>query len=111
MEAKAMEKYRGLIEDGVILGIMAVFTVLKQILAEEGQINWGKTLAKTFTNFVAGWGFYSFLQAYKPWYGEYPQKVGVIMVTVYGGSKLIDLVVEGIYKLDFKEIIKRWLNL
>jgi hypothetical protein len=106
-----MERYRNLLEDGVIIGIMAVFTVLKQMINEDGEIHWGRTIAKVFTNFVAGWGFYSFLMAYKPWYSEYPQKVGIIMITVYGGSKLIDVIVDAVYKLDFKEIIKRWLGL
>ena len=106
-----MERYRGLLEDGVILLIMSVFTVLKQMINEEGSIHWGKTFAKVFVNLVAGWGFYSFLMAYKPWYGEYPQKVGVIMIMVYAGSKLIDLVVDAIYKFNFKEIIRRWMGM
>lgn len=108
---RVMEKYKELIEDGIILAIMSVFTVLKQMLNDEGRINWCKTLTKVFTNLVAGWGFYSFLLAYKPWYGEYPQKVGVIMITVYGGSRLIDVVVDTLYNFDFKEIIRKWLNL
>ena len=111
MKAKAMERYRGLMEDGVILLVMSVFTVLKQLLGEEGAIHWGKTTAKVITNFIAGWGLYSFLQAYKPWYSEYPQKVGVIMFVVYGGSKLLDIMVDSVYRLNWREILRRWLGL
>lgn len=107
----AMEKYRALFEEGIILVIMALFTLLKEMINQTGPIHWAKSAAKFFTNLVAGWGFYSFLLAYKPWYGEYPQKVGVIMVVVYGGSRIIDLVVDAIYKLNFKEIIRRWMGL
>ena len=106
-----MERYRGFVEEGMIFMIMSIFTVLKQMLREGDDVDWKKSLIKVFTNLVAGWGFYSFLLAYKPWYGEYPQKIGVIMVMVYAGSKLIDIVVDAVYKFDFKEIIKRWMGL
>lgn len=106
-----MERYQGIIEDIAIFVLMAVFSVIKQVVADDGEIPWKKVFTKIFSNFVAGAGFYSFLLAYKPWYGEYPQKVGVIMIVVYAGSRLIDVVVDAIYKMDFKEIIKRWMNL
>lgn len=100
-----MERYRGLIEDGAIFLLMAVFTVMKQILVDEGQINWGKTFAKIFVNIIAGVGFYTFALSYKPWYGEYPQKIGVIMIVTYAGSKLIEIVVDKIYNFVRKKDI------
>lgn len=109
--AKAMERYKVLVEEGAIFLLMSVFTVLKQLVSEEGSINWGKSFAKVFINLISGWSLYSFLLAYKPWYGEYPQKIGVIMFVVYGGTKLIDLTIDAVYKLNFKEIVKRWMGL
>ena len=111
MEARAMEKYTRLFEDGVIILIMAVFTVLNQMLGQEGKIPWGKMSAKLFTNFVAGWGFYYGLIAYNISMQDFPQKVPAIMISTYVGSRLIDTVVDGIYKLDWKEILRRWLGL
>jgi len=112
---KVMDRYRGLVEDGAIFLLMAVFTAMKQILVDDGEIDWTKTFSKIFTNIIAGVGFYSFLLAYKPWYGEYPQKVGIIMVVTYTGSKLIDIVVDKFFvwlrKTDFKEIIRKLMNL
>ena len=106
-----VERFKFVVEDGLIILIMAIFKVLKELLNTVGPIDWPKFFIKIFTNFIAGMGFYSFLLAYKEWYGQYPQKVGVIMVVVYAGSNLIDVVVEAIYKFDFKEMIKRWMQL
>jgi hypothetical protein len=112
MEARAMERFRAFIEgDAIILAIMALFTFLKQSINEPGPIHWAKAFTKVFTNFVAGWGFFSLVMAYDARLGEYPQKVGVIMITVYAGSRLIDIVVDGLYRLNFKEIIRRWMGL
>ena len=100
-----MERYRGLIEDGAIFLLMAVFTVMKQLLVEEGEINWGKTFAKIFVNIVAGVGFYTFVISYDSWFSDYPQKVGTIMVVTYAGSKLIEIVVDKIYDFARKKDI------
>ena len=112
---KAMERYRGLIEDGAIFLLMAVFTAMKQILVDEGHIDWPKTFSKIFSNLFAGIGLYSFLLAYKPWYGEYPQKVGIIMIVTYTGSRLIDIIVDKFFvwlrNTDFKEIVRKIMNL
>jgi hypothetical protein len=106
-----MEKYTRLFEDGVIILIMSVFTVLNQMLGEEGQIPWGRIFAKLFTNFVAGWGFYYALIAYDGLMADFPQKVPAIMISTYVGSRLIDTIVDGLYKLNWKEILRRWLGL
>ena len=110
-----MERYRGLIEDGAIFLLMAVFTVMKQLLVEEGEINWSKSIAKVFVNFVAGVGFYTLLLSYQDWFGQYPQKVGVVMIVTYVGSKTIDIFVDKFYdwfkKFDFKDLIRRLMNL
>jgi len=110
-----MERYRALAEDGVIFLVMAVFSVIKQILMDEEVIDWRKLFAKLFVQVVAGVGFYSFLLSYKPWYGEYPQKVGIIMIVTYMGSRLIDLVVDKTFKwirkVDLKVLIKKLLEL
>ena len=110
-----MERYRGLVEDGFIFLLMAVFTAMKQLLAGEGEIDWRRTFAKIFVNMIAGVGIYSFLLSYKPWYGEYPQKVGVIMFVVYAGSRFIDLIVDKLFdwikKTDFKELLRVLFNM
>lgn len=110
-----MEKYRGIFEDGAIFLLMSLFTALKQILADEGEIDWPRTFAKVFTNLIAGVGIYSFLLSYKPWYGEYPHKVGIIMIVVYAGSRVIDVVVDKFFtwltKTDFKEILRKLFGL
>ena len=110
MTQKAMERYKGLLEDGAIFLLMAIFTAMKQMLSGDGEINWGKTFAKVISNLIAGIGIYSFLLSYKPWFHEYPQKVGVIMFVVYAGSRFIDLVVDKLFDwfktTDFKEIIR-----
>ena len=112
---KAMERYRGLIEDGAIFALMAIFTAMKQILADEGEVDWGRTIAKIFVNLVAGVGLYTFVISYKPWASEFPQKVGVIMIVVYVGSRLIDLFVDKLFiwvkNLDIKDIIRKLMNL
>ena len=112
MEVKAMERFKPIIEagDAVILLIMAVFTFLKQSIAGTGKIDFRKAAIKVFTNFVAGWGFYSFALAYDPWMGDPPQKIGVIMIVTYAGSHLIDVIVEKLYKLDWKAFIRKWLD-
>lgn len=105
-----MDRYRGLVEDGVIFLLMAVFTAIKQLLLEKGLINWAKTISKVFTNLIAGVGFYTFIISYEPWASKFPQKIGVIMMVVYAGSRLIDLVVDKLFEwfktTDFKLIIK-----
>jgi hypothetical protein len=112
---KVMERYRGLIEDGAIFLLMAVFTAMKQILVDDGEIDWGRTITKIFVNLIAGVGVYSFLLSYQDWYGQYPQKVGIIMLVVYGGSRMIDLFVDALFKwlknIDLKEVLKKLLNL
>jgi hypothetical protein len=112
MEAKAMERLKPIMEagDALILAIMAIFTFLKQSINESGKINWTKGFVKIFTNFVAGWGFYYAIIAYWTDLSQYPQKVPVIMVATYAGSRLIDIVVDKIYKLNFKNIIRKWLD-
>lgn len=110
-----MERWRALAEDGVLFLIMSIFAVMKQMIGTGGRILWGQALTKLFTNLVAGVGFYSFLLSYKEWYGEYPQKVGVIMFVVYTGSRVIDTLVDRMFmwlkKINFKELIKKLLEL
>lgn len=110
-----MEKYRGLFEEAFIFLLMSVFTAMKQLINREGEIDWTSTFAKVFTNLVAGVGIYSFLLSYKDWYGQYPQKVGVIMFVVYSGSRIIDLFVDKfldwLRNTDFKDIIRKIFNL
>jgi hypothetical protein len=112
MEAKAMERLRPIMEagDALILAIMAIFTFLKQSINEAGKINWTKGFVKIFTNFVAGWGFYYAIIAYWTELSQYPQKVPAIMVATYAGSRLIDIVVDKIYQLNFKNILRKWLE-
>jgi hypothetical protein len=111
MEARAMERLRPIMEagDAIILAIMALFTFLKQSINEAGKINWTKGLIKVFTNFVAGWGFYYAIIAYWSELSEYPQKVPAIMIATYAGSRLIDVVVDALYRINIKEILKKWL--
>ena len=81
-----------------------LFSGMKQLLSEEGKIDWLRLFLRMFSNLIAGVALYSFLISYKPWYGEYPQKTGIIIVLVYAGSRGIDLladkVMEYIKKLE-----------
>lgn len=110
-----MEKYQYLVEDAVIFLIMAIFSVMRNLVNSDKPISWAKSFTKMLSNLVAGLGLYSFLLSYKSWYGEYPQKIGVIMLVTYAGSKMIDLIVDKIFdwikKLDFRKIIKKLLEL
>ena len=110
MEARAMERYRGLIETGAIFLVGAVMSAMKQLLADEGEIDWRKTFARVLSNILAGVGIYSFLLSYRPWFNEYPQKIGVIMFLVYVGSRLIDVLVDKLFDwikyTNFKEILR-----
>ena len=89
---------------------MALFTYLKQSINDAERFKWGKAAIKVFTNFVAGWGFYSFAIAWKAELADVPQKIGVIMVVTYAGSHLIDVIVEKLYRLDWKSFIRKWLD-
>ena len=111
-----MERLRELLKnDGLIFLIMGILAVMKDMVSTDTAINWRKALSKLFIKIVAGVGFYSFLLSYKPWYGEYPQKIGVIMVAVYMGDKIIDIFVEKgfawLKKFDIKTFIKKMLEL
>lgn len=110
-----MDRLREFTEDSVIFLIMAIFSVMRNLIASDEPINWTKSIAKVFSNLVAGVGFYSFLLSYRPWYGEYPQKIGIIMVVTYTGSKLVDLLVDKLFiwlkGIDFKSIIRKLFDL
>lgn len=105
-----MERFRALAEDSLIFLVMAIFSVMREGLKSDKAINWRKTFMRVFTNFVAGVGFYSFLISYKPWFSQYPQKIGTVMVVVYAGSHLIDIVVDKIYEGITLENLKKLIN-
>lgn len=107
-----MERFKPIIEagDAIILAIMALFTFLKSSINTQGNIDWKRGLVKIFTNFVAGWGFYYALIAYDFWLSEYPQKVPAIMIATYAGSRMIDVIVDALYKINIKDILRKWLN-
>ena len=110
-----MERFKGLADTTFWFLLMGLLTIIKQGMKEEGKWDWRRALSKFFVNVIAGVGFYSFLLSYKPWYGEYPQKVGVIMVVVYAGSSLIDIVTDKLIDAFrngwVKEIVKKLFNL
>ena len=110
-----MERFRSLAEDGVIFIIMGILSIMKELISQDGPIEWGKISAKFLINLISGVGVYSFLLSYKEWYGEYPQKIGVIMFATYTGSKIIDLVVDRLYVWmkhgGIKELIRKLFNL
>lgn len=110
-----MERFKSLAEDGIIFAVMGILSIMKELLAKDEPIEWGKIFTKFFINLVSGVGVYSFLLSYKEWYGEYPQKIGVIMFATYTGSKVIDLVVDKVYVWikngGIKEIIRKILDL
>lgn len=92
-----------------------IFSVVKHGLKKEGKWNIWKSLTKFFVNIISGITLYVFLLSYKEWYGEYPQKIGVIMMVTYIGSRLIDLLVdksfEGLRSMNIKDFIKHMLKL
>ncbi len=111
-----MKKYLDvIINDGVIFLVMGILAVMKDMLSTNTELNWKKAVSKLFIKITVGVGFYSFLLSYKPWYGEYPQKIGVIMVATYMGDKIIDILVEKGYqffkKFNIKVLIKKLLEL
>lgn len=91
---RAMEKWKWVFEEGPIFLAGAIFSAMKTILSDEGPIDWLKIIVRTVSNVIGGVALYSFLISYKPWYGEYPQKTGVIIVLVYAGSRGIDLLAD-----------------
>ena len=52
---------------------------------------------------MAGWGLYSLLVGYKEWFGNYPQKVFVIMSVVYVGFQVLESIKK---KKIFEKIVK-----
>ena len=111
-----MKKYIDvIINDGVIFLLMGIVAVIKDMVGSEQKINWPKLWSKLFTKIAVGAGFYSFLLSYKPWYGEYPQKVGIIMIAVYVGDKIIDVIADKLFaffkKFDLKTLIKKLFEL
>jgi len=110
-----MDKFKDLIETSAWFILMGLLTVIKDGMGHEKAWNWKLSAAKFFTNIVAGVGFYSFVLSYKPYYGEYPQKIWVIMLVVYGGNKFIDAIVERIAimikKFSFKKFIQKIIEL
>lgn len=110
-----MEEFTTLAEDGALFLIMSVFAVMKQMIAADEKIKWRLTFSKVFINLVAGIGFYSFLLSHRDWYANWPQKIGVIMLSVYVGSRLIDIIVDKFFKwimdFDFKELLRRLFDL
>ena len=99
-----MEKWKWLFEDGLIFLAGSIFSAMKTLLGEEGQIDWLRIVFKTISQLIAGVALYSFLISYKPWYSEYPQKTGVIIVLVYAGSRGVDLISERILRLIEKNM-------
>lgn len=110
-----MDRFQGVGETILWFILMGVFSLLQSGLSKPEKWNVWKALGKFFVNVVAGVGFYSFLLSYKSWFGDYPQKIGVIMLATYIGSRLIDLLVDksfdALKKMDIKEFIKHMLKL
>jgi len=110
-----MDRFKDIGETILLFVIMGIFTILKSGLSKQSRWDIWRSLSKFFVNIIAGVGFYSFLLSYKDWFGSYPQKIGVIMFTVYIGSRLIDLVVDKSFEtlkgMNLKEIIKHLFNL
>lgn len=111
-----MERLKELLRnEGLIFIIMGVVAVMRDMLSKKDKIFWCPLLIKFFTKVSTGAGFYAFLLSYKPWYGQYPQKIGVIMIAVYIGDKVIDIFIEKIlkwlYKFDIKTLIKKLFDL
>ena len=110
-----MDRFRGLAEDSAIFLVMSIFSVIRTMISSDKPIEWGRSIARMFSNLVAGVGFYSFLLSYKEWYGEYPQKIGVIMFVTYAGSRVVDLFTDKIYtwikKTDIRQLIKNIIDL
>jgi hypothetical protein len=99
-----MEKWKWILEEGVIFLAGTIFSAMKTLLGEEGEIMWLRIFLKAFSNLIAGVALYSFLISYKPCYSEYPQKTGVIIVLVYAGSRGVDLIAEKVLKWVEKQV-------
>lgn len=111
-----MERLKELLRnDGLIFLIMGVLAVLRDMLAKRERIIWRIFFTKFFVKVASGVGFYTFLLSYKPWYGEYPQKVGVIMIAVYIGDKVIDIFIEKgfrwLHTFDIRTFVKKFFDL
>jgi len=110
-----MERFKEVGETFLWFIIMWIFSILQSGLSKADKWNIWKSLGKFFVNVVAGVGFYSFLLSYSSWHGNYPQKIGVIMLATYIGSRLIDLIVdksfEALKTMNIKEFIKHMLKL
>jgi hypothetical protein len=111
-----MERLRELLRnDGVIFLFMGVLAVMKEMISTTERINLRLVGIKLFIKIASGVGFYSFLLSYKEWYGQYPQKIGIIMVCVFAGDKVIDIVIDRIYyyfnRFDIKTLMKKLFDL
>lgn len=111
-----MQKYIDNLPDTVFwFLVMGLLTVIKEGIKTAGEWSWRRSSSKFLANVIAGAGFYSFLLSYKPWYGEYPQKIGVIMLVVYVGSSLIDIVtdkiIDGFKNGWAKDVVRKLFNL
>ena len=111
-----MERLKELLRnEGVIFIFMGIVAVMRDMLSKKDKIYWHQLGLKFLTKVSTGVGLYTFLLSYKPWYGQYPQKIGVIMIAVYIGDKVIDIFMEKmfrwLYKFDIKTLIKKLFDL
>lgn len=89
-----MEKYRAFIETGVIFILMGVFSVIVKLNKEDKEVKFSKIFTRFYTNIIAGWGIYSLLIGYHEWFGNFPQKIFIIMTVVLTGVRAFDYLEE-----------------
>jgi hypothetical protein len=85
-----MEDYFAYTETALIFLLMGAFSVIMQINKEEQKVSFPKIFQKFYMNIIAGWGIYSALIGYEEWFGNYPQKVFIIMTVTLLGVKAFD---------------------
>ena len=82
-----MTEYFAYTETAIIFLLMGAFAVIMQINKEAKKVSFHKVFQKFYMNIIAGWGIYSALIGYEEWFGNYPQKVFIIMTVTLLGVK------------------------
>lgn len=85
-----MIDYFAYTETALIFLLMGAFSVIMQINKEEKEVKFSKVFQKFYMNVIAGWGIYSAMIGYEEWFGNYPQKIFVIMTVTLMGVKAFD---------------------
>lgn len=85
-----MNEYFAYTETLLIFLVMGAFAVIMQINREERKVSFAKIFQKFYMNIIAGWGIYSALIGYEEWFGNYPQKVFIIMTVTLSGVKAFE---------------------